>query len=415
MSEYQYYEFLALDRPLTGAEYDQVRALSTRAQIDRTRFVNEYQWGDFRGDPATLMDRYYDAHLYFANWGTRILMLRLPATLLDLATAKRYCDGDTASARRSGKNVILEWRSDDEDGEAVWESGGPGSLAVLVGVRAELASGDLRPLYLAWLASVSVGRDEWSDDDEWADDEDEDEDEGNDTGAEADGQAADRLLEPPVPPGLGQLTAAQSALADFLRVDQDLLAAAASGSPDITHGASSAGGAGDAAVDSWIKGLTDKQKNQALRRLLADDDPHARAELLRTARAAFPTKTDNARRPVSELQAAAIMHADARENARRREQEKQLARREEQARQDRERRLDQLAGQGERPWSEVNALIAATKPSAYDTAVALLSDLEKISRRGGDPAAFARRLTALRAAHQRKPSFIDRLDAAGLP
>ena len=42
MSEYQYYEFLALDRP-TDDEFEHVRALSTRAEITCTRFVNEYQ------------------------------------------------------------------------------------------------------------------------------------------------------------------------------------------------------------------------------------------------------------------------------------------------------------------------------------------------------------------------------------
>ena len=400
MSEYQYYEFLALDRPLTDAEYNQVRALSTRAQINRTRFVNEYQWGDFRGNPSVLMDQYYDAHLYFANWGTRILMLRLPATLLDLKTAERYCDSDTASVRRSGKNVVLEWRSDDEDGEEDWESGGPGSLAALVGVRAELAAGDLRPLYLAWLASVSAGRDEWSDDEE----------DGDDAAPDADSTNADRLVEPPAPPGLGRLTAAQSALVDFLRVDPDLLAAAATGTPDITSGAG-----GGAAVDSWIKNLTAKQKDQALRRLLADDDPHARAELLRAARPSAAAGFGSAPRIVSELVEEAAMRADARENARQRDLAKQRAQREKQAQQERERRLDVLADQGERPWNEVDALIAAKKASAYESAVTLLSDLEKLSRRGGDPAAFGRRLAALRTVHQRKPSFIDRLDAAGLP
>lgn len=408
MSEYQYYEFLALDRPLTEAEFGQVRALSTRAQVNRTRFVNEYHWGDFRGNPSTLMDRYYDAHLYFANWGTRILMLRLPIALLDLETAERYGNSDTVSVRRSGKNVILEWRSDDEDGEEDWDGGGPGPLAALVDVRAELTAGDLRPLYLAWLASVSVERDEWSDDDQWADDEDEQEN----AEAETDEQGTDRLLEPPVPPGLGRLTAAQTALVDFLRVDPDLLAAAVSGSPDLAHGAGSADGL---AVDSWIKNLTAKQKDQALHRLLTDDDPHARAELLRAARTSVATVPGNERRAVSELVATAAMRADARENARQRELAKQRAHRDEQARRQRERRIDGLAGQGERPWNEVNALIAAKKASAYDSAVALLSDLEKVSLRGGDSGGFARRLIALRAAHQRKPSFIDRLDAAGLP
>lgn len=51
MSEYQYYEFLAVDRPLDDAERAEVRCLSTRARITATSFVNEYHWGDFKGDP----------------------------------------------------------------------------------------------------------------------------------------------------------------------------------------------------------------------------------------------------------------------------------------------------------------------------------------------------------------------------
>ena len=71
MSEYQYYEFLAVDRPLTTAEQAEVRQLSTRARITATSFTNEYHWGDFKGSPDQLMQHYYNAHLYFANWGTR--------------------------------------------------------------------------------------------------------------------------------------------------------------------------------------------------------------------------------------------------------------------------------------------------------------------------------------------------------
>src|SRR4051812_40845272 len=84
MSEYQYYEFVAIDRPLDGREQAEVRSLSTRARITATSFVNEYHWGDFSGDPNVLMDRYYDAHLYVANWGTRRVMFRLPGDLLDI-------------------------------------------------------------------------------------------------------------------------------------------------------------------------------------------------------------------------------------------------------------------------------------------------------------------------------------------
>ena len=46
MSEYQYYEFLAVDRPLTAAEQAEVRQLSTRARITATRRIigNSLEW-----------------------------------------------------------------------------------------------------------------------------------------------------------------------------------------------------------------------------------------------------------------------------------------------------------------------------------------------------------------------------------
>ena len=91
MSEYQYYEFLAIDRPLNEGEQAAVRSLSTRARISSTSFVNEYHWGDFKGDPRRLMERYYDAHLYVANWGTHRVMFRLPCELLDPDVVEDYC------------------------------------------------------------------------------------------------------------------------------------------------------------------------------------------------------------------------------------------------------------------------------------------------------------------------------------
>ena len=77
------------------------------------------------------------------------------------------------------------------------------SLSAIVGVRSELAAGDLRPLYLAWLSGYGV----WERDEDAFGDEEE--------------------VEPPVPAGLGSLTAAQRALADFLRLDSGLLEVAA--------------------------------------------------------------------------------------------------------------------------------------------------------------------------------------------
>jgi hypothetical protein len=149
MSEYQYYEFIAVDRPLDDRQLAEVRSLSTRARITATSFVNEYHWGDFRGDPDRMIERYYDAHLYLANWGTRRIMLRLPRKLLDIELAQRYCVDDTVNAWAAGEYVVLDLTSEDDSPD--WDDDAQGSLSAIVGVRAELATGDLRPLYLAWL------------------------------------------------------------------------------------------------------------------------------------------------------------------------------------------------------------------------------------------------------------------------
>jgi hypothetical protein len=81
MSEYQYYEFQALDRPLTQEQMSELRAYSSRARITPSSFVNVYNWGDFKGNPLRWVEQYFDAFLYFANWGSRRFMLRLPKKL----------------------------------------------------------------------------------------------------------------------------------------------------------------------------------------------------------------------------------------------------------------------------------------------------------------------------------------------
>ncbi|HEX4102288.1 MAG TPA: hypothetical protein VHY21_17405 [Pseudonocardiaceae bacterium] len=86
--------FLALDRPLDDRQQAEVRSLSTRATITATSFINDYHWGNFRGDPNRMMERYYDAHLYLTNWGTHRIMLRLPRDLLDIDVAEDHCVGD---------------------------------------------------------------------------------------------------------------------------------------------------------------------------------------------------------------------------------------------------------------------------------------------------------------------------------
>jgi hypothetical protein len=130
MSEYQYYEFLALDRPLTDKQLAELRSLSTRAEITATRFVNEYQWGNFRGDPQKMMERYFDAFLYLANWGTRQLMFRLPRGTLDEKTAELYCYTDAASLTETDDHLIISLYADRDPDDEWLEPGG--ELAAMV-------------------------------------------------------------------------------------------------------------------------------------------------------------------------------------------------------------------------------------------------------------------------------------------
>jgi hypothetical protein len=380
VSEYQYYEFLAVDRPLTEREMRELRAVSSRAIITATRFTNHYEWGNFKGDPRAWMERYFDAFLYFANWGTHELMLRLPRRVLEPTTARRYCRGEAASARVKGEYVIFEFLSEDE-GSDWFEEDEDGSLSSLVPLRAEIASGDLRALYLGWLLCAQAG--ELDDGDE----------------------------EPPCPSGLGRLSAALEAFVTFMRVDRDLLEAAAAGSQEAEETLPAED------VERWVSGLPEAEKRALLVRLIRGDEPHLRAELVRrfrNSRAASPSDTAAGRRTVGALLEAAEQRAEER---RRREAERtarERAQQEREAAEARERHLASLARREAEAWGEVEALIATKQPGKYDAAVALLRDLRELAVRAGRREEVEGRLGRLHEQHAKKPSLIGRLQAAGL-
>jgi len=108
-----------VDRPLTAAEQAEVRQLSTRARITATSFTNEYHRGDFKGSPDQMMQRYYDAHLYLANWGTHRVMLRLPRTLLDPLRRQQILGRTDGTAPRlvaviTEASLLYQWGTRDD-------------------------------------------------------------------------------------------------------------------------------------------------------------------------------------------------------------------------------------------------------------------------------------------------------------
>ncbi|MEK7736728.1 MAG: hypothetical protein AAB319_03090, partial [Pseudomonadota bacterium] len=153
MSEYQYYEFVAIDRPLTREEMAELRSRSSRATITSTSFSNEYHWGDLKGDPADWMRRYFDAFIYVANWCSCRLALRVPHAVFSKAELKRFSTKHALTVDDSGSHWIIDWSLDESGNyDRFGMEDGGGWMGRLAPLRDELLRGDLRPLYLGWLA-----------------------------------------------------------------------------------------------------------------------------------------------------------------------------------------------------------------------------------------------------------------------
>ncbi|MFP2963651.1 hypothetical protein ACLEPN_39445 [Myxococcus sp. 1LA] len=362
MSEHQVYEFVALERPLTAEQMAQLRAVSTRAEITPTRFWNEYHWGDLKADPAQLLLRYFDAHLYHANWGDRRLMLRLPREGLDVKALKACFPARGPSALTvAGAHLVLDLRTGEE--EPLDEETPPGSLAALLPLRTELQRGDLRGAYLAWLAAVQSGC------------------------------IAPSAKEPFVPEGLGALTGAQQALVGWLRLDEDLFAAAAHGREPREDDRR--------ALRAWVRQLAPEQKTRWL--LLAVDAPERPlgAALLRAFRETQAPAHPSPARTVHELLALAKSQRERRERAEAEHRRKALAATEKRL----QRRLATLARDEEGAWIRLERLVAARE---YDKAVGLAEELWALASRDGAPSLFNTRFEALRKRQARRRGFFDR-------
>lgn len=378
MSEYQYYEFQAIDRPLRAEDRQALRATSSRAQITATSLTNTYEWGDFKGDPVKLMSRYFDLHLHLANWGSRRLMIRLPKRAIDRDELDRFAgEVDDVELHAAGDNVILDISVAEVDpGE--WDDG-TGWLASLTPLRADIASGDLRMLYLLWLMAV-----------------------------QADLLRPD-ALEPL--PGIGPMTGALEAFVAFFDIDRDLVAAAAEQSPYAAADETTRANAARALID----GLGDAVKTGLLLRLWQGDAQvgNELRTMVRQSQAAQAAEGSAAARTAGTLRARAEEIGESRLRAAARKAEAERRRREEAAAQARQARLDALARRGDSVWREVETEIERRNATAYDRATDLLLALKAVSEEKGTLSDFSGRLRAIRTRHAAKGRFIERLAVLG--
>jgi hypothetical protein len=327
-----------------------------------------------KADPLKLLERYFDAFLYVANWGTREFHLRLPQELVDFKQLKSILPGKSAHVRSAGKFVIVSFETDLEP-EGDWDDGS-GWMGSLVSLRSDLLRSDLRCLYLGWLHSVECH--EFSED----------------------------ALEPPVPAGLRELSAPLDSLIEFLGIDEDLVEVAASAS-----------GPSRKELEAWVRGLPANEKESLLLDFLSESGERSRLELLQRFQKENAVAASHGvieRRTVKDLLTAARVRADerARQLSAKRAADAALKRAKDEA--DRAVYLEGLAKREKAVWKQVEAYIQKRQPKEYERAVILLVDLHDLAVRQGDETGFQLTMEELRKTHTAKSTFLRRLATANL-
>lgn len=247
MSEYQYVELRAVDRPLDDKQLKFAESQSSRADVSRWALSCEYNYSSFRGDVDKLLRQGYDVYLQYTNYGDREIKLRLSHGLPCKKTVwSKYTAVENLNwaKDKKGSGGILTLRSYREEMEQLW--GFDSYLDAAIEIREHLIGGDLRALYLLWLCAA---------DDDFNDPEE--------------------IIEPPVPHGLADMPDGCYQLLPFFGLDPLLIEAAGDGTGTAPETSSV-----QQNIDHWIA-TTDNDKAKALLRdFLTKDAMGVKANLL---------------------------------------------------------------------------------------------------------------------------------------
>jgi hypothetical protein len=366
MSEYQYYEWQTLDRPLTPEERAAVNELSGHIEVTSSQAIVTYSWGDFKHDPRQVLARYFDAFLYLANWGSKRLAFRFPKGLLDPNQIEPYLWEYCIKLEPVGDYLILDISLDEEEGGEWIE--GEGWLSSLSRLRDDLLEGDYRALYLAWLRAAELQ------------------------------DADDTELEPPVPPGLSEFSPPLTSFVELFDLDEYLLQAATEASPQRQP-------APAIPPEEAIARLSPAERDAFLVRL-ARGEAHLSLTLNRRLQelAGLPRPAVSApRRTWGELWATADrLRREAKRRAAAAAEAKRI------------QELQAFASREAEAWREVVALIEEKKSASYDKAVALLVKLRDLADYQGRTADFQTRVADLQERYANRPALCGRLQRARL-
>ena len=371
MSEFQLYEFQALDRTLTSADREYLEQLSSRVSVTATSAQFNYSYGSFRGEPLEILERCFDIMLYQANFGVIQLAIRVPKEIAAPDLYEPYCVPYGISIKQTSKSIIVDISLSYEEYSGGWLSD-EGDLVGIVPLRTALMKGDLRMLYLAWLA----------------------------TGYSSESFDWDNTIEPPVPPNLNQLSPELICLANIFDIGTDLIAVAASNSESISVEFTEP-------IEEWISALSENERTRYLLRV-AEGEINVGVELMQRLRQQFgktpKSVSVEGRRTFAELVGTAEEKTQERQQA-----AQKLAADAEQA------RIKSLGGpKVESQWLVVERLVKAGQAKNYNEAVGRVEELRAIAEESGKLKAFNARLKELKQTASRKKSFISKLLEAGL-
>lgn len=365
MSEYQYYEFQTIDRPLTSQERESLSQLSSRVQLTATQAIFTYSYGDFPADPKTIVAQYFDAMYYVANWGTQQLIFRFPASLIDLQHIQAYCLEDCISVSQIGNFVLLELCFYDEEGLGWIE--GEGELTQVIDLRNDILQQDYRLLYLAWLKALTLH-------------------EVNETESN-----------PPLPPRLNHLSPPLTAFVELFGLDTHLVTVASKYSSEpvsITD-------------ETWFNAISQlprKECDRILFQLLKQTPNLAVQFQQQLSQQIKPTLAlSQSSPPFSQLLNAAKQEKKQAQERQRRQAEAQKI-----------EDLKQFASQEAQAWQEIERLLLVPQAKFYDEAVKLLTKLQDLSIYQNQQPEFQRRLNRLYEQYSRRTGFLRRLRHAGL-
>jgi hypothetical protein len=375
MSEYQRYEFMTIERPLTREQLDAVNRLSSHIEASSTHALIEYHWGDFKHDPIDVLKKFFDAFLYWANWGSPQLAFRFPHGILPADLIEGYDLDDFVTFTQHQDYDILDMQFGEMEAPDEWIDYELGSL---IAIRDELMEGDVRALYIVWLAGQSMmgGYDE-------------DEDEG--------GEEDYEISVPAVPPAFGTLTAAQQALAELFRVPDEVLVAAARHSKGAVPST-----ADDFAA--WVRLLPpDRQIDYLVR--LAHSEPGLSRLLVRELRELGQDRT-GAKPSTGERVPYATLLAESRDIKAELEREKR-----EQERAARLRHLQEIHDHQDTYWRQIDMAVVRGTGTGYDEALRLLIELRDAADQFQETQEFQDRFRAWVGPHLRRPAFVKRLQS----